>query len=57
MAHMEDVLDPVSSTGQALYHEEYDPERPVVCFDETSKQLLGDARPPIEGRSRTDGAL
>ena len=26
---MEDVLD--------LYHEEYDPERPVVCFDETSK--------------------
>ena len=31
---MEDVLD--------LYHEEYDPERPVVCFDESSKQLLGD---------------
>ena len=28
---MEDVLD--------LYHEEYDRERPVVCFDETSKQL------------------
>ena len=28
--------------------EEYDPERPVVCFDETSKQLLGDVRPPIE---------
>ena len=26
---MEDVLD--------LYHEEYDRERPVVCFDETSK--------------------
>ena len=24
------------------------PERPVVCFDETSKQLLGDVRPPIE---------
>ena len=37
---MEDVLD--------LYHEEYDRERPVVCFDETSKQLLGDVRPPIE---------
>ena len=37
VARMEDVLDPVSSTGQALYHEEYDPERPVVCFDETSK--------------------
>ena len=40
VARMEDVLD--------LYHEEYDPERPVVCFDETSKQLLGDVRPPIE---------
>ena len=37
---MEDVLD--------LYHEEYDPERPVVCFDESSKQLPGDVRPPIE---------
>ena len=41
-------VHPVSSTGQALYHEAYDPERPVVCFDETSKQLLGDVRPPIE---------
>ena len=29
---MEDVLD--------LYAEPYDPERPAVCFDETSKQLL-----------------
>ena len=37
---MEDVLD--------LYHEEYDRERPVVCFDETSKQLLGDVRPSIK---------
>ena len=36
---MEDVLD--------LYHEEYDRECPVVCFDESSKQLLGDV-PPIE---------
>ena len=56
---MEDVLDPVSSTGQALYHEEYDRERPVVCFDETSKQLLGDVRPSIkaQGRPRTGGAL
>ena len=40
VARMEDVLD--------LYHEEYDRERPVVCFDETSKQLPGDVRPPIE---------
>ena len=47
VAHMEDVLDPVSSTGQALYAEPYDPQRPVVCFDETSTQLLADTRPPI----------
>ena len=39
MAHMEDVLD--------LYAEPYNPERPVVCFDETSTQMLADARPPI----------
>ena len=32
VARMEDVLD--------LYEEEYDTERPVVCFDETSKQLI-----------------
>ena len=37
---MEDVLD--------LYHQERDPEWPVVCFDETSKQLIEDVRPPIE---------
>ena len=39
VAHMEDVLD--------LYAEPYDPQRPVVCFDESSTQLLADARPPI----------
>ena len=32
VARMEDVLD--------LYAEPYDPQRPVVCFDETSKQLV-----------------
>ena len=37
---MEDVLD--------LYQPEYHPERPVVCFDETSRQLTGEVRPPIE---------
>ena len=36
---MEDVLD--------LYHEDYDPDHPVVCFDETSKQLVADKRPSI----------
>lgn len=37
VAHMEDVLD--------LYAEPYDPAKPVVCFDETSTQLLADVRP------------
>lgn len=36
---MEDVLD--------VYHRSYDPSRPVVCFDETSKQLLQHTRVPI----------
>ena len=39
VAAMEDVLD--------LYAEPYDPKRPVVCFDETSTQLLADVRPPL----------
>ncbi len=39
VARMEDVLD--------LYGEDYDPERPVVCFDETSKQLIEETREPI----------
>ena len=34
---MEDVLE--------LYAEPYDPERPVVCFDEKSLQLLEETRP------------
>ena len=42
VAHMEDVLD--------LYAEPYDPQRPVVCFDETSTQLLADVRPPMPAR-------
>lgn len=36
---MEDVLE--------LYREPYDPARPVVCMDETSKQLVGETRIPI----------
>ena len=36
---MEDVL--------ALYEEPYDPARPLVCMDETSKQLVGETRLPI----------
>ena len=30
-----------------LYAQPYDPRRPVVCFDETSTQLLADTRPPL----------
>ena len=36
VAAMEDALD--------LYAEPYDPERSVVCFDETPTQLLADVR-------------
>ena len=39
---MEDVLE--------LYAEPYDPRRPVVCFDETSTQLLSEARLPLTVR-------
>ena len=38
---------PVSSTGQALYAEPDDPKRPVVCFDQTSTQLLAQTRPAL----------
>ena len=44
---MEDVLD--------LYAEPCDPQRPVVCFDEASTQLLTEVReplPPQPGRPR-----
>ena len=36
---MEDVLD--------VYHRPYDASRPVICLDETSRQLLGEVRPPL----------
>jgi DDE superfamily endonuclease len=36
---MEDVLD--------VYHRPYDPRRPQVCLDETSKQLLVEVREPL----------
>ena len=39
VAAMEDVLD--------CYERIYDPNEPVVCFDETSKQLIGETRLPI----------
>ena len=36
---MEDVLE--------VYKRPYDPKRPQICMDETSKQLLADTREPI----------
>jgi len=46
VARMEDVLD--------LYAEEPDPRHPLVCFDESPTQLIGEVRQPIRpspGRS------
>jgi hypothetical protein len=40
VARMEDVLD--------LYAEEPNPKRPVICFDESPIQLIGEVRPPIK---------
>ncbi len=31
----------------AVYHRPYDPKNPVVCMDETSKQLIRETRTPI----------
>ena len=46
VARMEDVLD--------LYAEAPDPNRPVVCFDESPVQLIGEVRQPIPaGPART----
>jgi transposase len=39
VARMEDVLD--------LYAEAPDPKRPVVCFDESPVQLIGETRQPL----------
>jgi transposase len=42
VARMEDVLD--------LYAEPPDPKRPVVCFDESPIQLIGEVRSPIPAK-------
>jgi transposase len=42
VARMEDVLD--------LDNEKPDPKRPVVCFDESPTQLIGEARLPIPAK-------
>jgi transposase len=42
VARMEDVLD--------LYAEAPDPNRPVICFDESPTQLIGEVRQPIAAK-------
>jgi transposase len=42
VARMEDVLD--------LYAQAPDSTRPVVCFDETPRQLIGEARVPVKAK-------
>lgn len=39
---MEDVLE--------LYAEPYDPQRPVVCFDEVPTQLIAETRQPVPAK-------
>jgi hypothetical protein len=39
---MEDVLD--------VYKRQYDPKRPQVCMDETTKQLLADGQEPLPAK-------
>ena len=42
VAAMEDVIE--------VYHRPHDPDRPVVCLDETSKQLIAETRLPIPAK-------
>jgi hypothetical protein len=42
VARMEDVLD--------FYAKAPDPQRPVVCCDESPTQLIGEARQPVPAR-------
>jgi len=42
VAAMEDVVD--------VYHRAYDPQRPVVCMDEASKQLIAEVREPLPAK-------
>jgi hypothetical protein len=39
VCHMEDVLE--------VYQRPYDPDYPLICMDETSKQLVGETRSPL----------
>ena len=43
VTNIEDVLE--------VYQRPRDPERPVVCLDETSKQMIVETRAPIPAKS------
>ena len=45
LADMEDVLE--------VYTRPHDPDFPVVCLDETSKQLIAETQVPDSGEART----
>ena len=42
VANMEKVLE--------VYKREYDPDFPVVCMDESPKQLIGEVKRPIKAK-------
>jgi hypothetical protein len=42
VANMEDVLD--------VYQRSHNPEHPLVCLDETSKQMIAETRAPISAK-------
>ena len=42
---MEDVLE--------VYHQPHDPKKPLVCFDEGSKQQVKETRPPLPAKPGT----
>ena len=42
VAHMEEVLD--------LYHQPYDPKKPVICMDEQPVQLIKETREPLPAK-------
>ena len=47
VATMEDVLE--------VYQRPHDPQRPLVCLDETSKQLIIETRAADLRQSESDG--
>ena len=47
VAAMEDILE--------VYQRPYDPQRPLVCLDETSKQLIAETRLPIAAKPGQPG--